>query len=56
VGQPRDRDPRASYCVVDLGRSVVEMQRVAYDIAEAQRRTLAAGLPGVLGERLAIGA
>jgi len=56
VGQPRDRDPRASYCVIDLGRSVVELQRVAYDISEAQRRTVTAGLPGVLGERLALGA
>ncbi len=56
VGQPRDRDPRASYAVIDLERSVAEFHRVAYDIEEAVRRTAAAGLPSVLGERLAIGA
>jgi len=56
VGQPRDRDPRASYCVLDLSRSVVEFRRVAYDIEEAMRRTIAVGLPTVLGERLALGA
>jgi predicted phosphodiesterase len=56
VGQPRDRDPRASYAIIDLDRAVAEFHRVAYDIEEAARRTVAAGLPGVLGERLAIGA
>jgi sorbitol-specific phosphotransferase system component IIBC len=29
---------------------------VCYDIEEAARRTIDAGLPAVLGERLAIGA
>lgn len=56
VGQPRDRDPRASFAVLDLGRGTVEFPRVEYDIAEAMRRAERAGLPGVLGERLAIGA
>jgi diadenosine tetraphosphatase ApaH/serine/threonine PP2A family protein phosphatase len=56
VGQPRDRDPRASYCVLDLARSQAEFRRVAYDIDEAMRRTIAVGLPTVLGERLALGA
>jgi predicted phosphodiesterase len=56
VGQPRDRDPRASFAVLDLGRGTVEFPRVEYDIAEAMRRAEQAGLPGILGERLAIGA
>ena len=56
VGQPRDRDPRASFAVLDLGRGTVEFPRVEYDIAEAMRRAEEAGLPGVIGERLAIGA
>jgi predicted phosphodiesterase len=56
VGQPRDRDPRASYAVVDLNRLAVDFHRVCYDIEEAARRTIEAGLPAVLGERLAIGA
>ena len=56
VGQPRDRDPRASYAVIDLDRMAVEFNRVAYDIEEAMRRTRAAGLPEILSERLAVGA
>lgn len=32
VGQPRDGDPRASYCVIEDGR--IEMRRVDYDILE----------------------
>ncbi len=38
------------------GRSLVEFARTEYDVAEAMRRAEEAGLPGVLGERLAIGA
>ncbi len=56
VGQPRDRDPRASYAVIDLKRMSVEFNRVAYDITEAMRRTREAGLPEILSERLAVGA
>ncbi len=56
VGQPRERDPRASYAILDLARAAVEFNRVAYDIDEAMRRTRAAGLPEILSERLAIGA
>ncbi len=56
VGQPRDRDPRASYAILDLEKSVVDFHRVCYDIEEAARRTIEAGLPAVLGERLALGA
>ena len=56
VGQPRDRDPRASYAVLDLGRNVLELQRVEYDVAEVLRRSVAVGLPPIVGERLAMGA
>lgn len=56
VGQPRDRDPRASFAILDLARGCVEFHRVAYDVAEAMRRAARAGLPGILGERLAVGA
>ena len=38
VGQPRDRDPRASYAVLDLGTEQVEHRRVAYDVERLQRR------------------
>lgn len=56
VGQPRDRDPRASYAILDLARSQLEIQRVEYDVAEVLRRSLAVGLPPIVGERLAMGA
>ena len=52
VGQPRDGDPRAAYGILDLERNVIRMRRVAYDIAEAQKRIRAAGLPPALAARL----
>jgi predicted phosphodiesterase len=56
IGQPRDRDPRASYMTYDSDRRVVRWYRVAYPIAAAQRRILKAGLPHPLADRLAVGA
>jgi diadenosine tetraphosphatase ApaH/serine/threonine PP2A family protein phosphatase len=47
IGQPRDRDPRAS---------LVRWQRVEYPIERAQQRIVKAGLPQVLADRLALGA
>jgi diadenosine tetraphosphatase ApaH/serine/threonine PP2A family protein phosphatase len=55
VGQPRDGDPRAAYAIYDSGTRQVTLRRVHYDIEEAQRRILAAGLPLSLAQRLAIG-
>jgi predicted phosphodiesterase len=56
IGQPRDRDPRASYMTYDARRGVVRWYRVAYPVARAQERIRRAGLPGVLADRLAAGA
>lgn len=56
VGQPRDRDPRAAYAVWDVDSRRVTIRRVAYDVATARRKILAAGLPRFLAERLTIGA
>jgi len=56
IGQPRDRDPRASYMTYDSVRRVVRWYRIPYDIPEAQRRIRRAGLPGSLADRLAVGA
>ena len=56
IGQPRDRDRRASFMSYDADRSVVRWYRVDYDVAAAQRKIRAAGLPEVLAERLAVGA
>ena len=50
VGQPRDGDPRAAFALFDTERRTVTFHRVPYDIATAQEKIFAAGLP----ERLAI--
>jgi predicted phosphodiesterase len=55
VGQPRDFDPRAAFALWDLSRKEIQIVRVDYDIAGAQRRIVAAGLPPSLAERLAVG-
>lgn len=55
VGQPRDEDPRAAYAIFDTDTGVAHIRRVAYDVASAQRKILAAGLPEVLASRLALG-
>ncbi len=55
VGQPRDGDPRAAYALVDTEAREVTFRRVEYDIASAQGKIRAAGLPEVLASRLAVG-
>ena len=55
VGQPRDGDPRASAAILDLAAGTVRLLRVPYDVAGAQRKIQAAGLPGFLADRLAAG-
>jgi len=52
VGQPRDRDPRAAYGILDLERGTIRLRRVPYDIKGAQDSILAAGLPARLAQRL----
>ncbi len=55
VGQPRDRDPRAAYAVLDTDRGTVTAYRVAYDVAATQRQMAMANLPDILISRLAHG-
>ena len=55
VGQPRDGDWRAAYCIYHVDKNVVEQRRVKYDLATAQKKIIKAGLPRLLAERLAIG-
>lgn len=52
VGQPRDRDPRAAYALVDLDAMTVEERRVEYDIEAVVEAIEAAGLPEATGTRL----
>ena len=56
IGQPRDRDPRASYMTYDSVSRTVRWYRLSYPIARAQARIRKAGLPGVLADRLSVGA
>lgn len=55
VGQPRDGDPRASFCLLDLEARTVEIIRVEYPVEKAQEKILRAGLPPILAARLAVG-
>lgn len=55
IGQPRDRDWRAAYCILHTDRQLVEERRVKYDLATAQRKIREAGLPDRLADRLAVG-
>jgi predicted phosphodiesterase len=55
VGQPRDRDPRASYMLLDPQARTLEYRRVEYPVEETQRLMRAAGLPPRLVERLEYG-
>ena len=55
VGQPRDGNPKAGYVVYDLDEQSIELRRLDYDIAKAQKKILAAGLPQRLADRLAVG-
>ena len=55
VGQPRDGDWRAAYCIYDLDKNVVEQRRVKYDVATAQEKIIKAGLPSLLADRLRLG-
>jgi predicted phosphodiesterase len=55
VGQPRDGDPRASFCIYDDKAATVEFKRVGYDIVLTQNKILKAGLPQRFAARLSQG-
>ena len=55
VGQPRDRDRRSAYALLDTASATVEFRRVEYDVPETQRRMRARKLPEPLVERLSFG-
>jgi predicted phosphodiesterase len=52
VGQPRDGDWRAAYCLYDTDQQLVELRRIEYDIWTAQAKIIEAGLPPALALRL----
>jgi predicted phosphodiesterase len=55
VGQPRDRNPQASYAIFDEKARNVEIRRATYDIAQARQRMEEAHLPDPLSSRLSMG-
>jgi diadenosine tetraphosphatase ApaH/serine/threonine PP2A family protein phosphatase len=55
VGQPRDRDPRASFLIYDKKKGFVKFIRLEYDIKEAQRKIIEAKLDRRLADRLSYG-
>ena len=55
VGQPRDNNPKAAYVIYDADAGTIELRRLEYDIATAQKKIRAAGLPERLAERLELG-
>lgn len=55
VGQPRDGDPRAAYAVFNTDSEELTMHRIEYDIDEVAVKTVSAGLPPYLAQRLFVG-
>jgi len=55
VGQPRDGNPRATYCVYDTRKRKIWIKRIEYDVKAAREKILASGLPVFLGDRILVG-
>ena len=55
VGQPRDRDWRAAFAILDSDARQVEYYRTTYNVAETQRKMKNAALPEPLITRLLFG-
>ena len=52
VGQPRDANPRACYCIYDTEAARFEFHRPAYDCRATMEKIRTAGLPESLATRL----
>jgi len=55
VGQPRDRDNRASFVVLDTKNFKAKIVRVEYDVKSTAEKIIKAGLPEFLAQRLFLG-
>ena len=55
IGQPRDGDWRASYCIYDTEKESLRIKRISYDVERAREKILKAGLPKHLADRILIG-
>ncbi len=55
VGQPRDGNPKAAYCIFDPEEGTIAFRRCEYDAEAEMVDIIRAGLPRYLGERLVEG-
>lgn len=55
IGQPRDYDPRASFCLLDTRRETLLFNKIGYPVETASQKISVSGLPEFLGERLFTG-
>ncbi len=56
TGQPRDRNPKAGYIILELGEEIKSEQvRIPYDVEETEKKIKDAGLPEKLAIRLHFG-
>lgn len=55
VGQPRDGNPDAAFCIYDTEKRSMEIKRASYDIKTARSKIIDKGLPKFLGDRLISG-
>jgi len=52
VGQPRDGNPKACFCVYDENENSIEFVRLDYEIDKTREKIIKAGLPVFLADRL----
>jgi predicted phosphodiesterase len=55
VGQPRDGNPYACYCIFDTEKKEIFLKRKDYDIKSTYNKIVKAGLPLFLAQRLYLG-
>lgn len=55
IGQPRDKNPAASYIVFDSDKMEISFNRFTYDVNRTQKKIREAGLPELLASRLEAG-
>jgi len=55
VGQPRDGNPQAAYCIYDTDKKEIRIKRIDYNIELTRKKIMAAGLSRSLADRLLAG-
>jgi diadenosine tetraphosphatase ApaH/serine/threonine PP2A family protein phosphatase len=55
VGQPRDGNPQTAFVIYDTDASAISIRRLDYDFETTMKKTLDAGLPEYLAQRLKTG-